>query len=255
MDRSIAIGLISFALTASVLAIPTIANAQDTGARGEPMTRAQMESRIAERFTAADADGSGALSRDELDAYRATRRAERQSRRFARMDSDGDGEISVAERNAAQMRRIERRGVRRSDMIAEERSMRARLSDLEMAPLGNGTARRSSQEDAQGRHMSRREQAWAAADADGNGALNAAEFSALHDARHVRRAERRTMRFDRADSDSDGQLTLAEFSARPLARFDRADADGDGSVTREERRAARQAMRADRRARRAGRNN
>jgi hypothetical protein len=42
-------------------------------------------------------------------------------------------------------------------------------------------------------------------------------------------------------------LTLAEMSVRPLAMFARADADNDGVVTREERRAARQAIRAERR--------
>ncbi|WP_299321935.1 hypothetical protein [Parasphingopyxis sp.] len=246
MDRSIAIGLISFAVTASLLAIPTIANAQDVQHWDEPVTRAQMEARIAERFAAADTDGNGLLSREEAERYSAARRAERQSRRFARMDRDGDGEISIAERNAAHMRRLERRGVRRSDMIVENGNMRARLSELELAPLRHGTVRRQDSEGA-GQQTSRVDQAWAAADSDGNGALNAAEFAALQDARHVYRAERRAMRFDRVDSDNDGALTLAEVSARSLARFDRADADSDGTVTPEERRAARHAMRAERR--------
>ena len=75
MDRSIAIGLVSFAITASVLAIPSIADARP--GRTEPMTRAAVEDRIAQRFAAADADSSGAISREEAAAHRAARRAER----------------------------------------------------------------------------------------------------------------------------------------------------------------------------------
>tara|TARA_Y100000815_G_C13046157_1_gene388768 strand:+ start:98 stop:328 length:231 start_codon:yes stop_codon:yes gene_type:complete len=63
----------------------------------------------------------------------------------------------------------------------------------------------------------------------------------------------------KADTNGDGRLTLQEFQAHALARFDRADADSDGTVTQAERKAAREAMRAQmaerreaRRAERAG---
>lgn len=254
MDRSIVIGLISFAVTASVLAIPTIGNAQASGGWIGAMSRAQLEDRIAERFSAADADGSGALSREEAEAYRAARRAARQARRFARIDSDGDGEISVEERNAAQIRRIERRGVRRSDMIADNSNMRARLSESELAPLRQGRNRRAAQADAEAPAALSRDRAWREADADGNGSLNSEEFSALRAVRHERHAHRRTSRFDDMDSNNDSQLSLAEFSARPRAMFTRADTDGDGVVTIDERRAMRDARRAEWRAQRGERN-
>jgi Ca2+-binding EF-hand superfamily protein len=46
-----------------------------------------------------------------------------------------------------------------------------------------------------------------------------------------------------ADADKDGTITQAEFTQAALQRFDRADANHDGTVTKEERQAARQAMR------------
>lgn len=262
MDRSLTIGLVSFAVTASLLAIPAIANSHGGRDWSQPMTRAQMENRIAERFAAADADGSGAVSREEAAAYRAVRQAERQARRFARMDVDGDGEISIAERDAAAAARMERRGVRRSDLMAEHRDMRAQVSTEDMARMAEGRAESAPVETRPSRRVmriERRNQAWQAADADGNGALNAAEFETMVAARRDRmrqraaaagRPDRGTTRFDRMDTDGDGALTLAEMSVRPLAMFARADADNDGVVTREERRAARQAMRAERRQRR-----
>ena len=47
-----------------------------------------------------------------------------------------------------------------------------------------------------------------------------------------------------ADADGNGAISQAEFTAAALARFDKTDADKDGKVTKEERRAAREQMRA-----------
>lgn len=255
LDRSIAIGLMSFVVTASLLTIPAFANQDGVSTRHDPMSRAQMENRIAERFFAADADGSGTISREEAAARRAARQTERQARRFGRMDSDGNGEISLAERDAAHAARNDRhaahRGAHRGAMIAEESNMRARLTAEEMSQLPEGAIQTPPPTSQSRRAMraERHNQAWSAADTDGNGALNANEFSAMHAARAERRRAHRTGRFDRIDTDNDGQLTLSEVSTRPLAMFERADADNDGMVTRAERRSARRAMRAERRTR------
>ena len=62
---------------------------------------------------------------------------------------------------------------------------------------------------------------------------------------HGPRAERMV---ERMDTDKDGRVTKADAVAFAAARFARMDADGNGEVTREERRAARKAMRQERRA-------
>jgi len=46
-----------------------------------------------------------------------------------------------------------------------------------------------------------------------------------------------------ADANKDGAITQAEFTQAALQRFDQMDANHDGTVTKEERQAARQAMR------------
>jgi Ca2+-binding EF-hand superfamily protein len=260
VDRSLAIGLASFALTASLLAIPAIANHHDADQGeavqavrhhgGGPMTRAQMESRLADRFAAADTDGNGTIDRSEAEARHAARRADRQARIFARLDTDGDGEISIAERDAARASRTERRRLRRSDMIVENRNMRGRVTPEMQAQLESGAEQAAPAEARPADRFARRNAAWAAADADGNGALNRTEFGSLASARQARRAAHGTNLFERTDSDNDGVLSLAEMSAWPLAMFERADTDNDDVVTRAERRAARRAMREQRRARR-----
>lgn len=261
MDRGIVIGLTSFVVTAAILAIPSVANSHGHRGGAEPMTRAEVESRIAAHFAEADTNGDGAISADEAEARHAARRAEWRDRRFALLDADGNGEISVAERDAA---RTVRRGGhhRRPGMMAEEGDMRGRLTEEEMAPLRRGRDSSETPAERHARWVEHRNEAWSSADADGNGSLSRAEYDAMTEARRVRMREhmqqagdeglrhrgmRRGDHFARMDSDGDGRVTLAELSERALARFDRADADHDGTVTPEERRAARQAMRAERR--------
>ncbi len=122
----------------------------------------------------------------------------------------------------------------------------------------------------------RREQRTAKVDTDGNGATSDAERKAMREARQERRGERpeargaqterrgegkRANRGERgmrggkgrmgggmmmhADANGDGRVTLQEFQAQALERFDRADADKNGTVTAEERKAARDAHRAE----------
>lgn len=239
MDRGFVIGLSAFVLTASVLAIPTVAHSQP-GRHGAAMTRATLEAHVAERFSLIDANGDGAVTQDEI----AARRTVGIDRRFDRLDADNDGEITQAERDAAREARRSRRGgarIRREingeQMIAEERNMRERLT----LPQGEEAAGRLSERRA--RWQARRAAAWEAADADGNGALNRAEFAAMAEARGARASQRRAGRFGQADANGDGRISLAEMSARALARFDAMDGDENGVVTREERREARQAYR------------
>jgi len=179
------LGAAAFAITASVLAIPSISRSQPVHAMGEAMTRAQAESQIAERFAAADADGDGRVTRAEADAHHGAGRAGH-------------------------------RGGERPE-FAEERSMRARLTGEELAPLTGDRA--------------------ATPDNDRAGAAG-------ENSRGDHRGMDHAMMFEAADANSDGALTLAEMTAHALAMFDRADTDSDGIVTPEERLAAHHAMRA-----------
>lgn len=104
-------------------------------------------------------------------------------------------------------------------------------------------------------------------DRSGDGSISRAEFNAHHAARPDRaerqanRAERRAdrierrasqgirfgaRRFERVDSNRDGRVSLPEAQAVALARFAMMDANRDGQLTRDERRAARERMRAAR---------
>ena len=58
--------------------------------------------------------------------------------------------------------------------------------------------------------------------------------------------------FERADANKDGKVTEAEMLTSALTRFDAADSNQDGTLTPDERRAARQAMRAKRAERKPG---
>lgn len=111
----------------------------------------------------------------------------------------------------------------------------------------------------------RREARFARLDANRDGSISRDEFFARAERadraeggeRRGRRAERRGQRggmmarlggkrFERIDADKDGRISLAEVTTQRLRAFDRADGNRDGRLTREER----QAVRAERQARR-----
>lgn len=112
---------------------------------------------------------------------------DRGGKRFDRLDTDQNGEISQAEVAAADTRRQEWR---------EKRA-------------------------------SRRAERFAAADADGNGAVSREEMQAF---RSARRAERS------ADKNGDGVVDRSEYLAQAEKRFDRQDKNGDGVLSEDEKR-------------------
>jgi Ca2+-binding EF-hand superfamily protein len=84
-----------------------------------------------------------------------------------------------------------------------------------------------------------------AADTDKDGKLSAAELSAMQLARLTARAEDMAARMiERHDADGDGALTAAELATRPAPQnlFDRADTDADGALSQAELDAARAQM-------------
>jgi hypothetical protein len=175
-------------------------------------TRAEVQARVQERFAALDADHDGAVTRAELDAYRAkartTRDAERDAARatrrdamFARLDTNHDGQISKAE-FAARPAPGPMDGSRPVDGAGRMGAGSHGGMDMGGSFLGPNGDRRAD-----------------------------AFFAML-------------------DTNKDGRVTLAEASARPLAMFDRLDTNHDGTISPEERRAAHQAMRGQWRGRR-----
>lgn len=61
------------------------------------VTEAEMQAYRAARFAEMDADGNGSLSADELTTAAEQRRANRAARMIERVDADGDGELSAEE--------------------------------------------------------------------------------------------------------------------------------------------------------------
>ncbi len=138
--------------------------------------------------------------------------------RFAKMDVDKDGKLTQADRDAMRQQRLDAR--------------------------------------------------FARMDSDRNGQISKAEFAAAHQARAEKRAEAgkrdgrhfggrhhrgpgRDMMGGKQGMRAGGDIAKADFLARPLAMFDKLDSNRDGKVTAEEMKAARQAMRAERGARKA----
>jgi EF hand len=189
---------------------------------------------LAALATAAVAQPQGGRFRHAEPLTRAAVQAAVQAR-FAEVDSDRDGFVTEAEARA----RVEAHRAERRERRGERRAARfARL------------------------------------DANGDGSISRAEFDARPALRGEDRADRREgrgqrgerrwrhrgghggmanlglRRFAALDADRDGRISFAEASGRALAMFDRADANRDGTVTAEERRAAREAFRGERRERR-----
>lgn len=161
-----------------------------------------------------DTNGDGNITKAELTSAI--------NAHFAKMDPNGDGQVTQAERDAMRQAKMDDR--------------------------------------------------FNAMDADKNGQISKAEMAASREARQEKRKEwRETRKADRADGErgpgmgkhmrghhgggmggrgmmdanKDGTITKAEFSAPMIAMFDRADSNKDGTVTKAEHDAARQAMRAE----------
>ena len=89
-------------LLAIAVAVPVVAQMPQGRKAAQPMTKAEVEARVKERFARMDANRDGAVTREEIDAARAAHRAERQDRRFDVLDADRNGVISRAEFDAVE---------------------------------------------------------------------------------------------------------------------------------------------------------
>lgn len=216
------------ASAAALMALPAIA--QTAGASGPekavrwsaPETRADLEKKIAERFAAADTNKDGAVTEAEVKALAEARRAEGEkrmaearTRMFESMDADKNGQISRTEWDShhagMKAKWAERRETAQVDG-KDRREMRMKFKD------GDKDGRK-------GHRMMHR-----------GGGMGWGGFGEKG--------------FETADANKDGRVTLAEAKAKALSRFDAADTNKDGTLSPEERRAAHEAKRAERRAER-----
>ena len=166
---------ISLLAGAAVLAASGVALAQDGPGRNAQLTRAAAQEHAAAAFTRMDANGDGKVDAADREA--------RHKAHFNRIDADGNGAVSYEEFSAQHGKRDGRRAGRGDRPEGERMGMRGGMRGM-------------------------------------------------------------------ADADKDGTLTQAEFTAAALARFDAADADKNGTVTAAERKAQRDQMRSQWRERR-----
>ena len=199
-----------------------------------------------------DANGDGVISLEEAKAKAA--------QRFARMDINNDGQLDKSDREAKRAARFE----------ATDTNGDGELSQAEM------TAAREARMAQQAERRAERQAArFARLDTDDSGGVSKAEMLAAHEARGERRGQRGEMRQGRggdakgmhrgmhrgmrmmrqADTNKDQVVTRAEFDAAIEARFAKVDTDNSGTITAEERKAARETMRALREERRGQRGN
>ena len=207
-------------------AAPAAPSAPEKAARwSAPETRADLEKKIAERFAAADANKDGAVTEAEIKAQGEARRAEGEkkmaearTRMFTSMDADKNGQISRAEWDShhagMKAKWAERRETAQADG-KDRREMRMKFKD------GDKDGRKGHRMMHRGGH---------------GGGMGWGGFGEKG--------------FESADANKDGRITLAEAKVKALSRFDAADANKDGTLSPEERRAAHEAKRAERRAQR-----
>jgi len=176
---------ISFMMIGAAL-VATPALAAPGGAKGDgdrSLTRAEAQTRAAERFAKMDVNKDGKIDA----ADRAAKRAEMQAKRFASLDTNGDGSISRAEWDNQNADRAAKRATRVAAGEAREGKRHAM----------RGPGKRGGQYAMGGRMMR---------GADGNQAMSLAEFQTAALAR-----------FDAADANKDGVVTAEERQAQRAA--------------------------------------
>lgn len=91
------------------VAVPALAAPQAPAGSPAPamkdVTRAQIEAKVKERFAQLDANKDGVVTREEINAQRQAKRAERLDQRFKTLDKDANGSISRAEFDAGHAQR------------------------------------------------------------------------------------------------------------------------------------------------------
>ena len=184
---------------AALLAVPAFAyGLGGEGGHGPkgPMTRAELQKQLGERFAGIDANKDGAITQAEFDAHHQAmrqqwmkKRAERMDAHFAEMDADKNGQISKAEFDAFHAKRAEDRAGHRHERMGG--------TGMGVSGMGGGKMHGHgySHEAMMGGMFTR-------ADANKDGKVTLSEFTAMPLAM-----------FDKADTNKDGTVTPEERRA------------------------------------------
>lgn len=178
------------AIMAASVAVPAIAAQQSKGHHGGPRIE-----RIIERF---DANGNGAIEREEISAHRTAM--------FNSVDADQSGTLNEDELAAlAEVRRAERDQAR-EEMRAERKKEREERRAERHGKRGEGKmgrehAGRGDGKRGEGRGMGRHGgPSIERLDADNNGEVSAEEFAAVE-----------TRMFERFDRNGDDKIDVTDF--------------------------------------------
>ncbi|MCB2077600.1 MAG: EF-hand domain-containing protein [Novosphingobium sp.] len=158
-----------------------------------------------------------------------------------KMDGDGNGVVTRAEAQTHAAQMFERMDVNNDGKLdqtdraarkAERRTMMFERMDADNSGQISRDEFMNAHQD--GKHMGRH-------DRDGDG---------KHERRGHKRGHGEGMMMKMADTNNDGSISKAEFTTAAMSRFAKMDGNSDGKVTQEERQAARDAMRAQWKAKR-----
>jgi Ca2+-binding EF-hand superfamily protein len=162
--------------------------------------------------------------------------------RFKALDRDGNGAISRAEYDAAGERTWA--GYEASQNATQETAAASSRDPLKMPTSHTANGMLELYDRNQDGAVDRdefdavRAAGFAATDADGNGTLSLAEYTAEFSGRLEQQRQRvradaarqARVRFASLDKDTDGRMTFAEYQLSGKRMFDRADSNGDGIV-------------------------
>lgn len=174
-----------------------VAIAQQSADGADRVSRTEFVARHVQRLTAADANGDGMVSAEEMRAARQARMAARADGRFDRLDANDDGSISRAEFDAAREARGDRlRGPRahRGGHMGQRPAGAARMQVREPVVIADAAVRAG--------------QTFDRLDADNDGFVTAAERQSARQAMREQRRERMTAR--RAERQASPQAPASE---------------------------------------------
>jgi Ca2+-binding EF-hand superfamily protein len=214
------------AIAATAAFAQSVPPAAKPGMHGRMMqteARTDVAANVGKMFARLDTNRDGFITKAETDALEA-KRSQRLEKRaegfqpdkiFDRIDANHDGKITVAEEQAAHSARAQSKG--------------------KPPAQANATAFTGL---------------FARADANKDGAVTRAEFGTVGNqlrARMEKAGGRHGFAghmFEAADSNKDGKVSVPEAQALALQHFDRADLNHDGKLTPQERKQARQQLKA-----------